>query len=304
MLYKSRIMPRELKVYQCLNSRVKLSEKERKHLYNLRKGYEGEVQFDSLTSTLQSECLILNDLLLLQNRNTFQIDTLIIAPDTVYLFETKNFDGDYFYDSDRLYTQIPPQSEVTNPLIQLNRTESLLRQLLQNLGCNLPIQALIVFINPKFTLYQAPINKPFLFPGQIDRYLQRFKLNSPKLNNNHHILANQLSSLHIQEAPFHLPPNYQFHELRKGCTCIKCGAYEMSVMATKCICNSCGEKEISESLIMRNVRELTMLFPEKKITTNNIFEWCGEVLPKRTISRTLKRHMQCKGTKQWRHYEF
>lgn len=49
MFYKSRNMPRELQVYQYLNSRVKLAEKERKHLYNLRKGYEGEVLFDSLT---------------------------------------------------------------------------------------------------------------------------------------------------------------------------------------------------------------------------------------------------------------
>lgn len=78
----------------------------------------------------------------------------------------------------------------------------------------------------------------------------------------------------------------------------------MSVIATKCICNICGEKEISEPLIMRNVRELILLFPEMKITTSNIFEWCGDVLPKRTISRTLKRHMQSKGEKKRRHYEF
>ena len=304
MLYKSRIMPRELQIYQYLNLRVKLSGKERKHLFNLLKGYEGELQFDSLTATIRSDCLILNDLLLSNNRNIFQIDTLIILPDTVYLFEVKNFEGDYFYDSDRLYTQVPPSSEVNNPLIQLHRSESLLRQLLHNLGCKLTIQALIVFINPEFTLYQTPINKPFLLPGQINRFLQKVQSTSQKITNEHKTLANQLISLHIQDAPLYIPPSYQYHELIKGNICRNCGSYEITVKGTKCICKSCGEKELSEDLIMRNVKELMLLFPEMKITTNTIFEWCDKVLPKRTIGRTLKRHMNCKGEHQWRHYEF
>lgn len=304
MLYKLRTFPRELKVYEYLNTRIKLSETETKHLYNLRKGYEGEVQFDCLTATIQSEFLILNDLLLQQNRNTFQIDTLIITPETVHLFEIKNFIGDYFYDSDRLYTRLPPQSEITNPLIQLSRSESLLRQVLQNHGCTLPIQAWIVFINPKFTLYQVPTNMPFIFPGQIERVLQRFQSIPNKLNNTHWKLADQLTSLHIHEAPFYLPPSYKIHELRKGIKCKNCGAFEISVKGIHSICNGCGEKELSEDLIMRNVNEFGMLFPEEIITTNIIFDWSGGTLPKRTIGRALKKHMSCKGVRQWSRYEF
>ncbi|MFC4801042.1 nuclease-related domain-containing protein [Neobacillus sp. GCM10023253] len=96
--------------------------------------------FDELTEQLRCECFILNDLLFTVNNQTFQIDSLIIVPGQIYLCEVKNYEGNYFYElgpesepeSDRLYKL--PKTEYTNPLYQLNKSNSLLRQLLQNLG--------------------------------------------------------------------------------------------------------------------------------------------------------------------------
>jgi hypothetical protein len=149
---------------------MNLSDKDKQHFFNLKKGYEGEIIFDSLAEKLQCECFILNDLLLKLNNTMFQIDSLIIIQETIYFFEVKNFEGDYYYESDRLYKK--SKSEINNPLNQLNRSESLFRQLLQSLGFNIPILASVVFINPEFTLYQTPLNKPFIFPTQVNRYLK------------------------------------------------------------------------------------------------------------------------------------
>ncbi|WP_312889188.1 nuclease-related domain-containing protein [Desertibacillus haloalkaliphilus] len=95
-----------------------LSKKDKQHFFNLKKGYEGEIIFDSLTEKIQSECFILNDLLLKQNNTMFQIDSLLIFQESIYIFEVKNFEGDYYYESERLYKT--PDSEITNPLNQLN----------------------------------------------------------------------------------------------------------------------------------------------------------------------------------------
>ena len=179
MPYKSRTESAELLILRSLNTRMNLSDKDKQHYFNLKKGYEGEVIFDSLTEKLQCECLILNDLLLKLNNTTFQIDTLIIFSETIYFFEVKNYEGDYYYESDRLYKK--PKSEIINPLNQLSRSESLLRQLLHNLGFNIPIDASVVFINPEFTLYQTPLNKPFIFPTQINRYLKNLNTIPSKL---------------------------------------------------------------------------------------------------------------------------
>ena len=146
MPYKSRTESAELLILKSLNTRMNLSEKDKQHYFNLKKGYKGEILFDSLTEKLHCECFILNDLLLNLNNSTFQIDSLIISSETIYLFEVKNYEGDYYYESDRLYKK--PKFEISNPLSQLSRSESLLRQLLQNLGFNIPIRCFSRFYQP------------------------------------------------------------------------------------------------------------------------------------------------------------
>ena len=111
MLCKARTESIELQILRSLNSRMDLSDKEKQHYFNLKKGYEGELMFDALTEKLQCDCLILNDLLLKLNQTIFQIDTIIIFPETIYLFEVKNFEGDFYYEGDRLYRK--PKSEIS-----------------------------------------------------------------------------------------------------------------------------------------------------------------------------------------------
>ena len=213
MPYKPRTESTELLILRSLHTRMNLPEKDKQHYFNLKKGYEGEVMFDSLTEKLQCECFIVNDLLLKTNNTMFQIDSLIIISETIYLFEVKNYEGDYYYESDRIYKK--PKTEINNPLHQLSRSESLLRQLLHNLGFNLPIDSSVVFINPEFTLYQTPLNKPFIFPTQINRYLNKLNTTPSKLNGKHKTLADKLISLHIKDSPYKQLPSYDYNQVTK-----------------------------------------------------------------------------------------
>ena len=194
--------------------------------------------FDALTEKLQCDCLILNDLLLKLNQTIFQIDTIIIFPETIYLFEVKNFEGDFYYEGDRLYKK--PKSEISNPLVQLSRSESLFRRLLHHYGFNITIDASVVFINSEFTLYQTPLNQPLIFPTQLNRYLKRINTTSSKINKRHTMLANQLVSLHIVDSPYKQLPCYDYDHLQKGITCAKCNSHSTLVMRTNCICKECG----------------------------------------------------------------
>ncbi|WP_318279654.1 nuclease-related domain-containing protein [Lentibacillus cibarius] len=176
MLYKSRTKPVELKQLSSLDTRMTLPSKDKQHFINLSRGYEGEVLFDSLTEKLTCDCLLLNDLLLKANNSLFQIDSLLISSRKIHLFEVKNFEGDYNYETNRFVKL--PQYEITNPLHQLSRSESLLRQLLLKDNINLPIEASLIFINPEFTLYQAPLNKPMIFSNPDQKLLERIKFNA------------------------------------------------------------------------------------------------------------------------------
>ena len=97
LLLKTRTEPTELVLLRLLNQRSQLSKDDQQNYFKLKKGYEGELMFDSLIEKLEIECLILNDLLLKVNNKTFQIDSLLIRNNQIQIFEVKNYTGDFYY---------------------------------------------------------------------------------------------------------------------------------------------------------------------------------------------------------------
>lgn len=298
--YKTRKKSAELRCMESLYNRMTLSDKDQQHFLNLSKGYEGEVMFDSLTERLNCECLIVNDLLLQVNNTTFQIDSLIFKPEQVYLYEVKNFDGDYFFEGNRFYKT--PKQEYTNPLHQLERTESLLRQLFKNLGYNFRIESSVVFINPEFTLYQAPFDKPLILPTQLQRYLKSLDTISTKISGKLKILADKLISLHLDKSPYSQVPPYCFDYLKKGITCANCSSLSVILEGRTCVCIDCGNREKVASAVLRCVEEFKLLFPEQKITTKTIYEWCGGIISKKWIGSILGENFKMIGSRQWTYY--
>ncbi|WP_087974286.1 nuclease-related domain-containing protein [Oceanobacillus rekensis] len=301
MHYKSRKKSNELLIMELLNRRRHLASNDRHHYFSLKKGYEGELLFDRLTKKLDCECLILNDLLLKVNNTTFQIDSLIITQGKVFIYEVKNFEGDYYYESDKLYKK--PQLEVMNPLFQLNRTESLLRQLLLSLGYKPQIDAFIIFINPKFTLYQAPLDKTIILPTQLNQYMETLNKTPSKITEKHKKIADQLLALNNPDSPYKQIPSYDYDQLRKGITCLKCYSYSVTIEKRKCVCHDCGNKEPVTVAVLRSVQEFKLLFPNEKVTTNIVEEWCQVVPSKKSIRRILSSNFRMVGVHRWTSYE-
>jgi hypothetical protein len=300
MAYKERTKPKELAILEILNNRMNLAGKDKQHYFNLKKGYEGEVIFDSLTDKLQCECLILNDLLLEVNNTTFQIDSLIIVQGKIQLYEIKNFEGDYYYESDKLYKK--PRFEIINPLHQLSRSESLLRQLLLNHGFNFPIDASVVFINPAFTLYQAPLDKPIIFSTQIKSYLNHLNTIPSKLTNKHKKLADQLLALHRNDSPYERVPSYNFDQLKKGIICPKCRSFSATIGLKYYICMGCQHQELLDDAVLRSIKDFILLFPNEKMTTKTIHDWC-QIVTERRIRTILLRNFIKIGDHRWSYFE-
>lgn len=303
MLFKPRTEPKDLVVLRLLDARSALAEKDASYYLKQKKGYEGELMFDAWTDKLQSDCLVLNDLLLEFNNTTFQIDTLIVAPERLYPFEVKNLYGDHSYDAKDNRIIRLPDVDVTNPLLQMGRNESLLRNTLHTLGHSSPIESTAVFINPEFTMFNAPPTKPILYHSQLNRFFKKFDARTSKLNKHHYKVAEQLVSLHKEESRYSNVPAYEYSGLRKALFCRWCAAPLVAVEGHYCVCGACGGKELVDAAVMRNAWEYKVLFPSRKITTNDIFEWCGEAVPKRSIRRVLMKNFTMKGTHQWAYFE-
>ncbi len=289
MIIKPCFEPVELKIMRYVNLRMVLSSKEKQHYANLEKGYEGERKFEEeWLANITSDCLILNDLLLEYNNTIFQIDSLLILQKKILLFEVKNYEGDFYINEEKWHTI--SGNEVTNPLNQLKRSESLLRRLLQNQSLNLSIEAYLVFINPEFTVYQAPISSPIIFPTQLNRFMQNLNAGSSKLYEKHSKLADQLVAAHQNDSSFSRLPGYDYGELDKGITCAKCSSLLTSIFEKKLVCKSCSNQEDIDSAVLRSIKEFQLLFSERKITTNAIHEWCKVIESRKTIRRILRRN--------------
>lgn len=301
MIFKHRTKSDELIILEILNKRTELLSKDKQYYTNQKKGYEGELLFDSLTEKLQCECLVLNDLLLEVNNTTFQIDTTIFIDEKIHFYEVKNFESDYYYESNKLFKK--PKHEVTNPLLQLSRSETLLNQLLRNHRCQLPIDASVVFINPTFTLYQAPLNLQALLPTQIPNYMRTLDANPSKINEKQKRIADLLVSLHITKSPYSKIPSYRYDGLRKGITCEVCESFSVVIEGRKCVCKVCGHEELVADAVLRAVNEFMILFPDQRITTNVIYDWCQVVQSKERIRYILAKNYTLIGVHQWAYFE-
>lgn len=281
---------KELKLLRILERRESIEENDQKHLAILEQGYRGECEFDNkVYSKLSERGTILNDLLFEYNGTTFQIDSLLITSSAIYLFEIKNFEGDYSIRDELWF--YGTNSEIRNPLLQLRRSESLLRQLLTKHKVNIPVESYLVFINPNFFLYNAPTDLPAIFSSQLDRFLIKLANTIPKSTPRQHKITEILLSQHIKDFPLKRMPVYNLDSLHKGIPCFKCSGWMKPSDRSNLICDKCDKTEKIDHAVLRSIDEFQFLFPSHKITTNIIFEWCEVIQSKRVIRRILGQHL-------------
>ncbi|MGE8205236.1 nuclease-related domain-containing protein [Heyndrickxia sp. NPDC080065] len=275
-----------------MNIRMDLPEKEKLDYLNLQKGFLGEKKFDEYLSNLSKDWTVLNDLLLETNNTSYQIDSLCIHSETNYLFEVKNYEGDFYIENDTWYSL--SGKEITNPLQQLHRIESLFRRFIKSSGFNYSIESYLIFINPEFHLYNAPRNLQIVFPPQINRFMKNLENKSSNLAKNHTKLVDRLLASHMQVSPYKRIPKYTLNDLKKGITCMKCQSFYTSFIRKTLECSYCAHKEDVTNAVLRSIAELTILFPETKITTKIIHEWCKNI-PFQTIQRIISKNFNLFG---------
>lgn len=145
-------------------------------------------------------------------------------------------------------------------------------------------------------------NLSFILPNLII-FLKKLNTSSWRLNGRAHKLAELLSSLHQNECPYTELPKYEYHQLKKRITCKLCHSFSTVVNGRKISCNECDFEEDVETAVVRSVKELQLLFPEKKITTNLVQDWCQVIDSQIRITRILKKNFKAIGYGQWTYYE-
>ncbi|SER83374.1 nuclease-related domain-containing protein [Salipaludibacillus aurantiacus] len=294
MFVKKRVPSYELQVLQSLKPRMYFSETLQKRYNLLVKGFEGEILLDRWLHTLALESLVLPDLIFEVNKSCIQIDTLFITPASTYLFEVKNYEGEFKIEGDKWRTRAG--NDIQNPLFQLHRSETIFRQVLQNL--NLPpvnLKPLVVFPNPEFTLFNASPDLPVILPTQLPRFFKNIEATPGHLSKNILNISNQLLSQSLTKSPYLTLPEYTYSQLSKGILCPKCYSRLNKITQRELRCGKCHYSETVREGVFRSVKDFQLLFPEKELTTAGIYEWCGGTAAKKVIQNTLFLHFTQKG---------
>ncbi len=299
---KERYESDELRLLRFLNVRMTIPEKDQSRYLSLKRGFEGEVAFDPLIDTLQGERYVLKDLLLEVNHSFFQIDTLIISQGVIHLIDTKYFQGDWFYVEDK-FLIVQSRREYKNPIDQLKRCVTLFNQWLHKQKLNFIVEALVVFNHPEFTLYQAPMDLPIVLPTQIPHFFKKLDETPSQLGDPHKKLAQELLTLHHNKNPFFTPPEYTYDQLKKGIYCENCHSFALSKKDHIVFCRNCGTSEPLGHAILRAANEFRLLFPEEKITTKEIYNWCKFEVSTKTISRLLNKNFKANGITRYRYFQ-
>ncbi|MCC5896093.1 MAG: NERD domain-containing protein [Alkalibacterium sp.] len=274
MIDKKREKPHALCVMESLSIRGALSSKERLYYSHLVKGYEGEYFFDVLVEKTLKEYILLCDLVFKVNGTIFQIDSLVVTNNKLYVYEVKNYEGEYQMNQSSLI-RCAVGTEVLNPLIQLQRSTILFKQLLAQMNIKTPLESYIVYINQNFTLYQAGPHPQIILYSQLSTHFKSITESSKPLNEGCLSMSKLITSKNIGDSPYQDLPDYGYKTLKKGIYCPECFTFFNQLKGRMCICSKCGYRETAYANVHRHVMEFNKMLPDIRPSTKTIFDWCN-----------------------------
>ncbi|MGK0553978.1 nuclease-related domain-containing protein [Macrococcus capreoli] len=173
MIIKERKFDDELSYLLQVSIRAKLSETDNESINVRIKGINGERRFDDLAIQYIKHGLILNNLQFIVNKQYFQIDTLIIMNNEIYIFEIKNIHYDIFFKDNYFYFNNGAPIEKLNE--QRTRTPKLFNQLLIQNHIDLPFNYYTTFVNPDYKVYGYSSQDNVLEFHMIPKMLQTYR---------------------------------------------------------------------------------------------------------------------------------
>lgn len=280
-----------LQTFEAMEGRVKLQHHEQRTFETLRHGYQGERTFAAaLEKYLTKDVEKLFDLTLNIGGSVTQLDSLLFFQNEIYHFEVKYMKGNYLFEQDRWY-YTANQKEIRNPLHQLSRANLLLQEFLRKQKVSIKIKSYLVFVHPNFFLYQAPQNQALIFPNQLKQFITQLE-NIPNLPAKQTGSKQLLMEAHQEKNPFEKVPIHPYESFIKGLICKKCRRVMQRSTTRTWKCSDCQSTEELQSAVWRSIKEFGILFPESKITVDEIYHWCGKTVSKSCIRGVLKRNME------------
>ncbi|MDV6378764.1 nuclease-related domain-containing protein [Sporosarcina sp. GW1-11] len=219
MIYKQRGIPKVLIGQQALLRRLSPDhakfKKLQKDYYNSQAGYSGEKDFDYQMREFKPDYpyAILHDVYLQQDQVYFQIDSLLITPSCIVVFEVKNMAGKL------LITQHPTQfikeepngdrTVLKSPIEELERKKYFLTRWLRKNGVEIPLVDFVVLAYQNELIIENLATDKVAFSYEMPNRLRKLEMNQDWLSSREiRQLASQINTFHCNYNPFPLNKKY------------------------------------------------------------------------------------------------
>lgn len=286
---------RRHKQLEILSYRYDLPEADLIELENLKRGYEGELEFDGV---LEDEFSQLNfvhvkDYCFKVGRKNFsstksedsidreiQIDNIIIAGDRMITFEIKNYNFDLKYD-DGQWSYMKGK-KFSDPLIQIRRQKNDLQELAEDIGFNIKVFSTIVFINPHQTIYNLPEHSEVIVRSNLLKKLKKVLWEN---RNDYSGLMEQLEVRRLPESQYQGDTGVLFENLKTGVFCEECGGKLTRVNLRTFGCTECNINLSALTMLKRLIYELEILNRSWKITPATINKFSGKEISESCVRK-------------------
>nr|WP_301241860.1 nuclease-related domain-containing protein [Sporosarcina highlanderae] len=252
LIYKKRSEPLSLLGLQSLVNRLNRNNIHFKSIEeDLRKrraGYGGEMNFDKHINEFRPSYPygFLHDVCLMHNGIYFQMDSILIMPDCIVIFEIKNLGGILTVKANP--TQIIQDNNavrkvIQSPIIELERKKIFMDRWLKERGFIIPIKGMIGLAYTNELFIEGETGTEISFTHELpiklyNRSIEKELLSKQKISK----IANEIKNAHHEYNPFPLTKTMKIvaEEIMPGVICPSCNHMGMKWTRKKWHCTKCS----------------------------------------------------------------
>ncbi|MFD1031936.1 nuclease-related domain-containing protein [Metaplanococcus flavidus] len=255
-------------------------------------GIGGEERFDHYfaRSPVAFPHIMMHNVMLRSFR-AFQLDSLMITPWCIYVFEIKNMNGRLqFMDAPVQLLQTKEDGTVIgrkSPIEQIIENEWLLGEWLETRRIMMPVRSVLVLSYPKQIAENVPASQPVIFSHQLPRFLHQLSEEPPIFNwEEMKSLARMIVAalVTLDSRPICTNPKYSIEVMLRGVWCSACDRIGMVRRYGNWFCPGCCVSDKNAHL--RTIRDWLLLTGEPM--TNKLGREILCVDDRRLVTRLLK----------------
>lgn len=224
-------------------------QKIREHHKNNEAGFSGERDFDKQMLEFKPKYphAILHDICLKQDGVFFQMDSILITPASIIIFEVKNFGGKIVVKSNPtqfiLEYSTGERKVMRSPITELDRKIFFLLEWLKQRKISIPIDGIVSLAFTNELNMEKPPETKVIFTYETPNFLRTLQINKEILGRNEiKKLALELKRNHQEYNPFPMTKtmNIPCTHILSGVICPSCNHRGMHWAKKKWNCRKCG----------------------------------------------------------------